>query len=169
LMDDMMTYGYDCESPIETVYKDRDMYEYRLVPLPGAPRTAMTRTENSPSFRRKRHAFPYTTLPILRLPIHPHYAAIDFAYKFSKHEEIDPDIRLSAEIEPYANICAEEIHSCLMLSFSWLSLNVPYDYIRASGDDDVLRAARKGVDTFKRKGAYVFLPEDPGSYWKDDQ
>ncbi|KAG6818597.1 hypothetical protein H0H93_003644 [Arthromyces matolae] len=143
-----------------TIYKGTDIFEYRLVPLPGITR--------NPIFHAKdAYPFPYITMPILRLPILPHFAIVDFALKYAKHDMFK--IRSTAETGPYFKNLYEELSGCDCIYQTWLMAKVPLPFLQGSGDGDTWRAVGPGGNPFRRKDAYVFLPEDPASIWDGDQ
>ncbi|KAG6843919.1 hypothetical protein H0H93_016818 [Arthromyces matolae] len=87
--------------PIETAYKGRKTFKYRFVPMPGILRSPIIRVEDSKPAHLQSHAFPFTSLPALELPILPHFAIMDLIHKFSKYKTLD--IKPSAEYGPYLN------------------------------------------------------------------
>ncbi|KAG6815042.1 hypothetical protein H0H93_011182 [Arthromyces matolae] len=148
------------KTPIDTIYNGTKIFEYRLVPLPGITRNPIFHAEDA-------YPFPYITLPILRLPILPHFAMVDFALKYAKHDMFK--IRSTAETGPYFKNLYEELSGCDCIYQTWLMAKVPLPFLQEFGDDDTWRAVGPGGNPFRRKDAHVFLPEDPASIWDGDR
>ncbi|KAG6810399.1 hypothetical protein H0H93_015003 [Arthromyces matolae] len=152
---------------IETAYNGAETFEYRLVPLPGMSRNPIFRADDSAPSRSESHHFPYTTMPVLRLPIQPHFAVMDFAHKSLKHEE--HHIRTSAEFEPYFEDFYRQRSHCLCNNQLWTTIKVPLEFLRALGDADARQASGETPNAYRRPGAFSFLRDDPASIWdKDD-
>ncbi|KAG6834802.1 hypothetical protein H0H93_007304 [Arthromyces matolae] len=151
---------------IETAYNGAETFEYRLVPLPGMSRNPIFRADDSALSRSESHHFPYTTMPVLRLPIQPHFALMDFAHKFTMHEE--EDIRSSLEFQPYFDEVYQEHTYCLCIHRLWMKLKVPPEFLRALGDTDACRASGETINSYRRQGAFSFLRDDPASIWDED-
>ncbi|KAG6918068.1 hypothetical protein DXG01_016725 [Tephrocybe rancida] len=77
----LMNTDFKVEAPVETAYESMDLFEYVFVPLPGLDRPI---TRLAPL---QEHHFPYTTMPILRLRVQPHYVVFDIARKLRRREE----------------------------------------------------------------------------------
>ncbi|KAG6818390.1 hypothetical protein H0H93_005314 [Arthromyces matolae] len=151
---------------IETAYNGAETFEYRLVPLPGISRNPIVRADDSAPSGSQSHHFPYTTMPVLRLPIRPHLAVMDFAHKFLKHEE--RHIRTSAEFQPYFKEFYLQRAHCLCNNQMWTTIKVPLEFLRALGDADARQASGETPNSYRRPGAFSFLRDDPSSIWDDD-
>ncbi|KAG6849379.1 hypothetical protein H0H93_008933 [Arthromyces matolae] len=160
------SYALDNTS-IETAYTGFETFEYRLVPLPGMTRDPIFRADESSPHHFQSHHFPYITMPILRLPIRPHFAIMDFAHKYTKYEE--EVIRTSAEFQPYFKNFYRETTRCLSIHELWTTSEVPPEFVRALGDTDARQASGETPNAYRRPGAFSFLRDDPASIWdKDD-
>ncbi|KAG6825984.1 hypothetical protein H0H93_016916, partial [Arthromyces matolae] len=143
-----------------------DTFEYRLVPLPGISRSTIFRVDDSAPSGSQSHHFPYTTMPILRLPIRPHFAIMDFAHKYIKCNQYT--IRSSEEFQPYFKSFYLETTHCLCIHRSWSTPRVPLEFLRALGDADARQISGETPKSYRREGAFSFLRDDPASIWDGD-
>ncbi|KAG6906241.1 hypothetical protein DXG01_014981 [Tephrocybe rancida] len=165
----LLNTDFTVENPIETAYKGMDLFEYVLVPLPGmdCPITRLAPPQE--------HLYPYTTMPILRLRVQPHYVVFNTVAKLRKYEETREPLSSHECYEPFYDEYRLADMYTRGLFKMWMTRKVPPKFLRDSGADldlsgaGVVELGAKRSAQAKRPGAFVFLPEDPADIWDDDE
>ncbi|KAG6907153.1 hypothetical protein DXG01_010330 [Tephrocybe rancida] len=150
---------FTVENPIETAYKGMDLFEYVLVPLPGmdCPITRLAPPQE--------HIYPYTTMPILRLCVQPHYVVFNTVTKLRKYEEICEPLSSHECYEPFYDKYRLADMYTRGLFKMWMTRKVPPKILRDSGADFDLSGASV-VELGTKRSAQA---RDPADIWDDDE
>ncbi|KAG5727345.1 hypothetical protein E4T56_gene12117 [Termitomyces sp. T112] len=116
---------FTIEEPIETAYSGKNSCDYVFVPLPGMESIINRLDGNVP----REHIVPYTTLPVLRLHVQPHYVLVDLYQKIKKYEHIVRRIEEDNGYEPYFHKYNRADLTCRGTYRMWKRWTVPSHFL----------------------------------------
>ncbi|KAG5350077.1 hypothetical protein C0989_000325 [Termitomyces sp. Mn162] len=117
---------FTIKNPIETAYVGKDGFDYVFVPLPGMENTINRFEGDNLS---QEHVFPYTTLPVLRLHVQPHYVLIDLYQEIRKHEHVVRNLEKDEGYQPYFKKYRRADRTCRGTYRMWKRWTVPSYFI----------------------------------------
>lgn len=122
-----------------------------------------TITRRDSSSEVQKHLFPYTTLPVLRLHVQPHYALIDLYQKILRHENFIRNIEKDKGYEAYILKYMRVDICCRGTYRMWKTWDVPPEFISDPSSD-----YQGGAHTMSSGGERLKLR--PGAFaWDIDE